>query len=117
MRGGIELSVANDLQTNQGTVSGTGSLSFEISDATQGNFRIDYESPDAVTLHIGTKTGLKIGHRDLSVQLSGKMLMPKHEISGGAEVALRISKEVAASIRHAVSDKGGRTVLTVTVDF
>jgi hypothetical protein len=117
MQGDVELSVSADGKTSRGTVSGSGTLAFQIADATTGSFRVDYSSPDAIVLHLGAKRGLKIGHTGLSIELAGECSLPEKVIKGTADLQLRISKQIAAQISTSISGTGTSGALTVKVTF
>lgn len=117
MPGDIQITVKKDHEANQGTISGSGSLSFEIFDAIHGSCIVNYDTPDEIAFSFETRAGMKIGKTNLSVELDGGLLSKDWEFTGKAEVELKIPKDIAARISHTFSESGGRTALTVTVNF
>jgi len=117
MQGDVEISLKTDQETGRGFISGSGSLSLEVSDATKGTLELDYESPNSLRVKITSTTALRILNKDLTITLGGEKLLKARDVAGKAELSLLISKEVAASLSQKIDEHGGQTTLTVTVSF
>jgi hypothetical protein len=117
VKGDIEVSLKTDEKVSSGAIRGSGSLAFQISDASTATLGIDYESPDVLVLSIAAAAGMMIRNRDLQIEVGGELAPGTREVAGRAIVKLRISKEVSASITQRLSRSGNQTTLSVEVSF
>lgn len=104
---------------SDGKPSGSGKLSFDISDIGTSSIGVDYSSPDKVVFKVDSKATVKLNtDTKLVVAGSADFNPGSHAFSGGANMEVAIDKSVDAKIAQTFTTDGlGTTSAQVTIKF
>jgi len=102
-----------------GKTSGSGKLTFDISDLATSSIGVDYSSPDKVVFHVNSKANVHLNtDTKLTVTGSADFDPGSHQISGVAGVEVVVDKSVDAKIAQTFGTNGqGTTTAQLTIKF
>jgi hypothetical protein len=104
---------------SDGKTSGSGKLTFDISDIGTSSIGVDYSSPDKVVFKVDSKATVKL-NTDTKLTVTGNTDFNPgtHDISGGGTMEVAIDKSVDAKIGQTFTTNGlGTTSAQVTIKF
>lgn len=108
-----------DGKSADGKPSGSGKLTFDISDIATSSIGVDYSSPDKMVFKVDSKGTFTL-NTDTKLVATGNVGFDpgKHEISGGGGLEVAIDKSVDAKIGQTFTTDGlGTTSAQVTIRF